>query len=759
MAISRRRPKTEPPKDLLDLPLSAGVPAAGEPATGEPATGDDGEHTARRPIVQRRPGVRSGELGDVGAIGSLQRLLSGRRRLRWLWLILLLAVPLGALVGYVLKADPPLAALSTDLLDFGEVRMGATGGEQTFRISNQGEEVLRLGAAVVSGEAASDFRVAGDGCAGREIAALDDCTVRLAFAPTDRGARRARIRIDSNAPNGPLAVPLIGVGVAPELVVEPAELDLGRERVGSASAPAPLRVVNRGTAALQLGRLELAGPAAGDFRRVADGCSSRSLLPGERCTVRLAFAPRKAGERRAELQITSDAGAPRAAKLVGLAELLEPRLRIEPGALDFEPMLVGTEGPARALSLANDGNAELAVRGVELEGEGASLFEVSATGCLERPVPPAGACEVEVRFLPTAEGEARALLAIDSSAAPEPRRLPLSGAGIAPRLSIEPGRVSFGQVALRRSSEPRTLRVTSSGSAELRLDGAKVGGADAGAFSAGGCATQALAPGASCFLEVRFRPRRSGPHRAELILEHDAGDRRTRLPLNGLGVTGRLSLDRSRLDFGEVAAGAEARRLLTLRNPGRSELKVLRLRLTGTTTAFELDGSGCAGAVLEPGAACDLAVVFRPTSAGGRSLQLVIDHNAASEPREVPITATATAPPEPRIRVEPPGLTFSDRRVGERGLIKTVTVHNPGTGRLVLEDLELAGDHAGDFQLVAGSCDGAAYVAPGASCTVGVRFAPRLPGVRRGRLAIRHNAGAAAELPLEGYATVPAPNP
>ncbi len=646
MAISRRRPKADPPADLLDLPLSSKDPAAGDSTTGDPAAGDlaiggPSGRAPHRPIVKKR-------LGDLDAIDSLdRRRRPGGRRIRWLWLILLLAVPLGALVGFFLRSDPPVAALSTDLLDFGEVRLGTTGGEQTIRVSNQGEKLLRLEAAVLAGEAANEFRIAGDDCGGREIAALADCGVRLTFAPTGRGARRARIRLDSNAPSGTQTVPLIGVGVTPELSVEPSHLDLGSQGVGGTGASADLRLGNRGTAALQLGRIELAGPATGDFRRVADGCSSRSLAPGERCTVRFAFAPREPGDRHAELRIESDAGAPVEVKLTGRAVLRQPLLRLEPEALDFEPRLVGEASPPRPLELANDGNGPLTLRGIELAGDAAVAYDLSTQSCLEQPVPAGGACALEIIFQPAAEGAARAFLQIDSDATAEPHLLPLSGTGIAPRLSVDPGRVSFGDVAVRSSSALRSLAVKSSGTAELRIGAVSVTGADAGSFSAEGCSGAVVAPAAECSLEIRFRPQRAGPHRADLILEHNAGSGRTRLPLNGLGVTARLSLDSSRIDFGEVPAGTTARRPLVLRNAGRSDLKILRLRLTGAGADFELDAARCASATLAPGTSCSVGVVYRPASAGSRGLQLVIDHTAG-EPRTVPITATGTPPAEPQ---------------------------------------------------------------------------------------------------------------
>ncbi len=632
MPISKhRRPATEQPGELLDLPL-------------------DGTARIEREATRQSP-------GEISAIGSLERRRPRRRpprrrRAGWLWLILLLAFPLGSLVGYLLSTAPPIAALSTDLLDFGEVRLGATSVEQTIRVSNQGENVLRLAAAILTGEAADEFRVVADECIGSEVSAQADCALRLVFTPTGRGARRARIQLDSNAQGGARTLPLIGLGVAPELAVEPPALDLGRQIVGNAGAPAELRAGNRGTAPLQLGRFELGGPAAADFRRVADGCSSRLLAPGERCSVRFVFAPGESGKRRAELRIESDAGAPQTVILTGEATRRSPLLRIEPAEIGFEPLPVSRASPVRTIKLANDGNGPLAVHSVRLEQDDPSAFLVTAESCSEGEVPAGGACEIELRFRPGAEGEIQAFLAIDSSASPEPRKVSLRGAGTAAHATITPERLSFGQVAVRASSAALTVRVASSGSDWLKIGAVTVNGADRASFTARGCAGTELAPGEECLLEALFRPRRPGPHRADLRLEHNAGDRRHILSLNGLGVTARLSLDHSLIDFGEVRAGSAARRQLVLTNAGRGDLKILRMRLSGSSPAgrqspFELDTRRCVGTVLEPDAACTVAISFRPATAGSHRLRLVIDHNAGNA-RKVTVTAVATAPPPSR---------------------------------------------------------------------------------------------------------------
>ncbi len=590
---------------------------------------------------------RSGD-GDPIAAPPRRRRREPRRRPRigWLWPVLLLAFPIGALVGYFSSSDPPAAALSTDLLDFGEVRLGAASAQQVVRVSNRGEQALWINAASLEGDAAGDFRVVADDCAGLEVPAAAECSVRLVFEPAVRGARRARVRLDGNAVGGPRAVPLIGVGVAPELAVEPGELDLGRQAVGGVGEPATLRLTNRGTAALRLGRIRLEGRHAEDFRRVADDCGQRLLEPGERCSVSVVLTPTRAGARQAAIWIESDAAAePARVSLIGRAWVQEPVLRLDPQRVDFGSSRVGEATDARAVTLANDGNGPLRLRAVRLKRPDLG-FEVSAAPCSGAELQPGGGCRLEVSFRPRAEGAVATVLEVDSNAPRSPHRLALAGTGTVPRASVEPSRLSFGEVDVGTTSEARAVRLGSSGSDALRIAGVAVSGADADAFSARGCSGAVVAPGEACRVEVRFRPRRAGPHRAELLLRHDASGGSVQLPLNGLGVAAGLSLDPSRLDFGEVRTGEAARRRLTLRSSGRADLEIRRLRLTGgRDTGFEIDDDRCSGATLEPAETCTVTVLFRPASAGTRSTQLAIEHSAGDRPREVPMTATAVGVP------------------------------------------------------------------------------------------------------------------
>ncbi|MEM7350678.1 MAG: choice-of-anchor D domain-containing protein [Acidobacteriota bacterium] len=621
------------PNDLLDLPLTG-----------------DSEEVGSEPLLRASP-----EVAPPPSAGRVRRRRgspprSGRRRGGWLWLMLLLAFPIGAILGYLLSSDPPVAVLSTDLVDFGEARLTGSTNERTVRLSNQGEKALWVSGIAVVGEAADDFRIVADECAGLELATQAECGLRLAFRPTARGARRAQVRFDGNAANGAQTVSLLGVGVQAELAIEPPVLDLGRQIVGDPGASGDLQLANRGSAALRLGLVELSGRHGADFLRVADSCSSQRLDPGERCSVRFTFVPRQAGERRATVRFPSDGGdEPKTADLVAFASPRQPLLRFEPDVLDFGALRVGETSDRRSLRVTNAGNVGLEIRRLELEhtstGAAPGFFEVVEESCSGRAIPPRGECAIEIRFQPGEEASTRSFLAIDSSAAEAASRVLLKGAGTAPRLRIEPERLSFGAVAQRSVSPIRELRLINSGSAALSVGEITLQGSDAGSFDVAGCSGGVIGPGEVCVVSVRFRPRRAGPHRADLMIGHDAFGKRRQLAVNGLGVAPRLTPRPERLMFGEVRVGSTAQRQLVIENSGRASSRIVRLRLTGSRSAgFDLATDQCSDATLRPGASCSLSVRFRPASAGARSIRLVIETSAAGPSVEVPIGGVATAP-------------------------------------------------------------------------------------------------------------------
>ncbi len=82
------------------------------------------------------------------------------------------------------------------------------------------------------------------------------------------------------------------------------------------------------------------------------------------------------------------------------------------------------------------------------------------------------------------------------------------------------------------------------------------------------------------------------------------------------------------------------------------------------------------------------------------------------------------------LAVSPASLDFGELEVGAQGQPMTVTINNPGSAAVVLEDVLLSGM---DFSE---TTDCGQSLAPGASCTMRVSFKPVIPGQRIGNVDI-----------------------
>lgn len=729
-----------PPKGVPQRPKATGAAAWGpvvRPAGGSGAAAPG-------------PGGGSGRGGASAARRRPETIGQANGGGRWLAAVLLLALPLAVAAGYWLNRDPAIAQLSTELVDFGELRLGEV-AQQPFEISNRGQEALNVATFELMGEAAADFTVAGEDCLGRPLAAGESCRVRLAFAPSASGPRKARLALGTSSAAGLRTLPLLGTGAAPYLEMAPPELDFGQRVIGSQAAAQRLWVSNTGSAPLAIRRVSISGQGA-DFILGRDECSRQDLAPGQRCALMWSFVPTAVGRRQGTVTVESDATSGQPAQLTGLGLPQEPALRLAPERLELAATVLGETSPAAAIDIFNDGNGALQVHDLRLQDTAGPrpVFRLLSEDCLQQPVAPGGSCRLEVVFEPQAEGEVSGFFEILHSAGEGRHVLPLVGNGLAPRCGVEPRRLAFGEAPVGGLSGQRNVEISSLGSAPLWVDEVTLEGADAAAFviEPVGCLDDALDSGQRCTFDLRFRPRRDGPHRAELVIRHNAEGGVERLPLNGLGTSPRLELDPLSLSFGEVQIGQSSERSLSLSNAGRAALEIRRLRpAPGSGEELRLLDDRCSGRRLEAGGRCQVRLAFSPRSAGTRGGSLSVEHSAQPRAQEVTWRAMATAPP-PRLEARPRDFEFANQRLGEGSDIRTLVLRNAGQGELAIAEILLRGPQQTSFQLVPGTCAGAGPLPPREECTVGVRFVPQSAGLNQGRILVRHN-GVGGELRLD----------
>ncbi|MFM8518357.1 MAG: choice-of-anchor D domain-containing protein, partial [Nevskiaceae bacterium] len=223
-------------------------------------------------------------------------------------------------------------------------------------------------------------------------------------------------------------------GSGPRLVLGTASLSFGAIAVGARSAAQDVTLANEGSAPLSLNGLTLSGIAAEQFTQ-ANNCG-KSIAVGASCTVSLIFAPASEGVKRAELTISSNAGAAQQVALEGTGTPA-PQVSFDAPSVSYGDVDLGQSGD-RTVTLTNTGGADLVITAVGLSGNNADQFARTTTCTNANGKLAAGArCTIAIKFKPGTAGSKSALLVIDSNAPNSPSTLALRGTAVGPQVSIE----------------------------------------------------------------------------------------------------------------------------------------------------------------------------------------------------------------------------------------------------------------------------------------------------------------------------------
>jgi hypothetical protein len=162
-------------------------------------------------------------------------------------------------------------------------------------------------------------------------------------------------------------------------------------------------------------------------------------------------------------------------------------------------------------------------------------------------------------------------------------------------------------------------------------------------------------------------------------------------------------------------------------------------------------------AIVPPGGACSVALVFHPTKAGTNTAVLRLSAGSAGS-QSVNLRGVGTT--TSAIRVEPSAHDFGLQLVGETSPSQGFTITNAGggsAGKVTAVKLTNADDYAIVSQ--SDACTGIT-LGPGATCSVAVVFSPKSSGSKPATLQIVTDTGEAATAGLSGASgTTPALTP
>jgi RHS repeat-associated protein len=215
----------------------------------------------------------------------------------------------------------------------------------------------------------------------------------------------------------------------------------------------------------------------------------------------------------------------------------------------------------------------------------------------------------------------------------------------------------------------------------------------------------------------------------------------------GLLAAAQLSIAPTSADFGSVpVGGSSAATTFTVTNTGSLATGAVAAAVNGAQ--FELAFNGCAGVVLAPGASCTLKVDYAPTAAGPATGTVQVSASPGGS-SSATVTGAGLAPG--KLTVSPGDVSFGDVTVGSDSAPRTFTVSNAGGQPTGAVTPSLTG---ADFAIASTTCSGA--LAPGASCSVAVRFSPTTAGAASGGLAVAASPGGTSGASLSGNGIAPA---
>ncbi|MGZ6617629.1 MAG: choice-of-anchor D domain-containing protein, partial [Solirubrobacteraceae bacterium] len=410
--------------------------------------------------------------------------------------------------------------------DFGNEHVGTTSATKNFVVTNVGSDTLTISSIQLGGSDAAQYTTSSNTC-NQPLAPNATCSIDVAFGPTTSGNHNAAT-LDVASDGAPAVdqVSLSGTGILGAITSSMNSHDFGNQRVGTTSAAQRVTVTNTGTDILSISGAVLAGIDGTQYTIANDGCTNQQLRAGSKCSLDVAFRPTSTGSHPdARIDVTSDAAnSVLHVTLTGTGTL--PTVTPSLSAHDFGTQRVGTTSAAQRFTINNSGLGALNVSSVSLTGSGADQYTVLQDRCSAQTVAAGQACTIDVSFSPSATGAHSATLAIRSDAPSSPDQLFLSGTGAQPALALGPTQRDFGTVTIGTSGSPMTFTVSNTGGTATTISGATVTGADAPQYPRTGdhCSGQALAPGATCTVQVVFRPTSTGVHnRASLQVSSDAG--------------------------------------------------------------------------------------------------------------------------------------------------------------------------------------------------------------------------------------------
>jgi hypothetical protein len=392
---------------------------------------------------------------------------------------------------------------------------------------------------------------------------------------------------------------------------------------------------------------------------------------------------------------------------------------LNPAWVDFGLLSIGAKSDARTVTLTNTLKTALHPGVITVSGDFSET-----DNCAGQTLNAGESCAIQVMFTPTASGSRNGQLtvAVDVNGGALSVALIGMGAdeGCKTVVCLNPSAVDFGQVKVGTTSQAFSITVENILATVVPITSLTVSGPFVLASNV--CGTTQLAANSECQLKVTFQPHAAGPAAGALTMVDGEGTHSVQLTGTGLAPP-TDTLSTAALTFPDTVIGqSSAAQTVSLTNSGDYPLTSIATSVTGP---FQVVNK-CT-ALLAAKSTCYLSVVFTPTQPGAQSGTLTVS-DILNAGQTVTLSGSGLIPPAKGvIQIVPAQVNFATTGIGTTSDPVTLTIVNANTGP-ALTNLNLK--VSSGFQIVGKTCG--ASLAPSATCTAGVVFAPTSLGPQSG---------------------------
>ena len=396
---------------------------------------------------------------------------------------------------------------------------------------------------------------------------------------------------------------------------------------------------------------------------------------------------------------------------------------LNPAWLDFGLLSIGTTSTARTVVLTNTLKTALVPGVITVAGDFSET-----DNCAGKTLNAGESCAIQVTFTPTASGSRTGQLTVAVNVNGGPFSVALSGMGASEGcktvVCLDPSAVDFGQEKVGTTSQELSISVENVLATAVSITSLTVSGPFALASNV--CGTTQLAANSDCQLKVTFQPQAAGPATGALTLVDGEGTHSVQL--TGMGLAPATdTLSTIALTFPDTTIGqSSAAQTVSLTNSGDLPLTDIATSITGP---FQI-ANKCT-ALLAAKSTCYLSVVFTPAQPGAQSGTLTVS-DVLNAGQTVALSGSGLVPPPTGVvQIVPKQVNFPTTGIGTSSDPVTLTIVNAKTGP-ALTNLNLK--ISSGFQITARTCG--ASLAPSASCTAAVAFAPASLGAQSGTFTV-----------------------